>query len=85
VAQCRPVRDNFDIKLERTLESKGWTGVAASRTFGGSNGSRAGVTGGGKWVQIVAAADPLLQHLLLMAEKKFWSCVGSAEEPRLLR
>jgi predicted phage-related endonuclease len=41
------------------------------------------ITGGGKWVQIVVGADPLYQHLLLTAEKKFWSCVGSGEEPRL--
>jgi predicted phage-related endonuclease len=41
------------------------------------------ITGGGKWVQIVIGADPLYQHLLLTAEKKFWSCVRSGEEPRL--
>ena len=41
------------------------------------------ITGGGKWVQIVVGADPLYQHLLLTAEKKFWSCVRSGEEPRL--
>ncbi len=28
-------------------------------------------------------ADPLYQHLLLTAEKKFWRCVQSGEEPRL--
>jgi hypothetical protein len=28
-------------------------------------------------------ADPLYQHLLLTAEKKFWRCVMSGEEPRL--
>jgi predicted phage-related endonuclease len=41
------------------------------------------ITGGGKWVQIAVGADPLYQHLLLTAEKKFWSCVRSGEEPRL--
>ena len=41
------------------------------------------ITGGGKWVQIVIAADPLYQHLVLTAEKKFWRCVMSGEEPRL--
>jgi predicted phage-related endonuclease len=41
------------------------------------------VTGGGKWVEIKIAADPLYQHLLLTAEKKFWRCVGSGEPPRL--
>jgi hypothetical protein len=30
------------------------------------------ITGGGKWVEIVVYADPLYQHLLLTAEKKFW-------------
>jgi predicted phage-related endonuclease len=33
------------------------------------------ITGGGKWVEISIAADPLYQHLLLTAEKKFWRCV----------
>lgn len=29
------------------------------------------ITGGGKWVEIKIYADPLYQHLLLTAEKKF--------------
>ena len=33
------------------------------------------ITGGGKWVEIAIGADPLYQHLLLTAEKKFWRCV----------
>src|SRR5215510_8624263 len=33
------------------------------------------ITGGGKWVEMTIAADPLYQHLLLTAEKKFWRCV----------
>jgi hypothetical protein len=41
------------------------------------------ITGGGKWVEIKLAADPLYQHLLLTAEKKFWRCVESGEPPRL--
>jgi len=41
------------------------------------------VTGGGKWVEITIAADPLYQHLLFTAEKKFWRCVESGETPRL--
>jgi predicted phage-related endonuclease len=41
------------------------------------------VTGGGKWVEITLHADPLYQHLLLTAEKKFWRCVESGEPPRL--
>jgi predicted phage-related endonuclease len=41
------------------------------------------ITGGGKWVEMTIYADPLYQHLLLTAEKKFWRCVMSGEEPRL--
>jgi predicted phage-related endonuclease len=41
------------------------------------------ITGGGKWVEIKISADPLYQHLLLTAEKKFWRCVGDGEPPRL--
>jgi predicted phage-related endonuclease len=41
------------------------------------------ITGGGKWVEINLPADPLYQHLLLTAEKKFWRCVESGEAPRL--
>ena len=41
------------------------------------------ITGGGKWVEIEIAADPLYQHLLLTAEKKFWRNVESSEPPRL--
>jgi predicted phage-related endonuclease len=49
--------------------------------------SRSGVlsiiTGGGKWVELTINADPLYQHLLLTAERKFWRCVTSGEVPRL--
>ena len=41
------------------------------------------ITGGGKWVEIGISADPLYQHLLLTAEKKFWRCVESGELPHL--
>jgi hypothetical protein len=41
------------------------------------------ITGGGKWVEITIAADPLYQHLLFTAEKKFWRCVESGETPRV--
>jgi predicted phage-related endonuclease len=41
------------------------------------------ITGGGKWVEITIPADPLYQHLLLTAEKKFWRCVETGETPRL--
>jgi predicted phage-related endonuclease len=41
------------------------------------------ITGGGKWVEITIHADPLYQHLLLTAEKKFWRCVQDGATPRL--
>jgi predicted phage-related endonuclease len=41
------------------------------------------VTGGGTWVEIAISADPLYQHLLLVAERKFWRCVETGEPPRL--
>jgi predicted phage-related endonuclease len=41
------------------------------------------ITGGAKWIEIKISADPLYQHLLLTAEKKFWRCVESGEPPRL--
>lgn len=41
------------------------------------------ITGGGKWVEITVHADPLYQHLLLTAEKKFWRCIQTGEPPVL--
>jgi predicted phage-related endonuclease len=41
------------------------------------------ITGGGKWVEIKTHADPLYQHLIATAERKFWRCVESGEPPRL--
>ena len=41
------------------------------------------ITGGGKWVELTLAADPLYQHLLITAERKFWHCVQSGETPGL--
>jgi predicted phage-related endonuclease len=41
------------------------------------------VTGGGKCLEMTIHADPLYQHLLLVAEKKFWRCVMTAEPPCL--
>src|SRR5213080_722338 len=41
------------------------------------------ITGGGKWVEMTIPADPLYQHLLLTAEKKFWRCVQDGETPAL--
>jgi predicted phage-related endonuclease len=41
------------------------------------------ITGGGKWVEIKTHADPLYQHLIVTAERKFWRCVESGETPTL--
>ena len=41
------------------------------------------ITGGGKWVEMTIPADPLYQHLLLTAERKFWRCVETGEAPHL--
>src|SRR6266404_218852 len=41
------------------------------------------ITGGGKWVEMTIPADPLYQHLLLTAERKFWRCVETGETPQL--
>jgi predicted phage-related endonuclease len=41
------------------------------------------ITGGGKWVEITTHADPLYQHLIVTAERKFWRCVESGEAPTL--
>jgi predicted phage-related endonuclease len=41
------------------------------------------ITGGGKWVEIKIHADPLYQHLIVTAERKFWRCVETGEPPCL--
>jgi hypothetical protein len=41
------------------------------------------ITGGGKWVELTIPAAPLYQHLLLVAERKFWRCVETGEPPQL--
>jgi len=41
------------------------------------------ITGGGKWVEIETHADPLYQHLIVTAARKFWRCVESGEPPSL--
>jgi predicted phage-related endonuclease len=41
------------------------------------------ITGGGKWVEIKSHADPIYQHLIVTAERKFWRCVESGEPPIL--
>ena len=42
------------------------------------------ITGGGKWVEIKVHSDPLYQHLILTAERKFWRCVENGEPPNSL-
>jgi predicted phage-related endonuclease len=41
------------------------------------------ITGGGKWVEIKVHADPLYQHLIVTAERKFWRYVENGEPPTL--
>jgi predicted phage-related endonuclease len=41
------------------------------------------ITGAGRWVEIKADADPLYQHLIVTAERKFWRCVENGEPPTL--
>ena len=41
------------------------------------------ISGGGKWVEIKTHADPLYQHLIVTAERKFWRCVENGEPPAL--
>jgi predicted phage-related endonuclease len=41
------------------------------------------ITGGSKWVEITTHADPLYQHLIVTAERKFWRCVENGEPPTL--
>jgi predicted phage-related endonuclease len=41
------------------------------------------ITGGGKWIEIKTHDDPLYQHLIITAERKFWRCVESGEPPTL--
>jgi hypothetical protein len=40
------------------------------------------ITGTGKWVEILANADQLFQHLIVTAERKFWRRVESGKPPR---
>ena len=42
------------------------------------------ITGGGKWVEITIPVDPLYLSVLVSAEKKFWRCVQSGEQPHLV-
>ena len=41
------------------------------------------ITGGGKWVEIAIAADPIYQTALIYAERAFWRAVAGGEPPSL--
>jgi hypothetical protein len=41
------------------------------------------ITGGGHWLHVKIASDPLYQHLLVTAERNFWRSVVTGEPPRL--
>jgi predicted phage-related endonuclease len=41
------------------------------------------ITGGGKWVEIAIAADPVYQMAMMYAERAFWRAVASGEPPQL--
>ena len=40
------------------------------------------ITGGGKWIEMAIPADPLYQHFLITAERRFWRCVETGDIPR---
>src|SRR3954447_6699960 len=41
------------------------------------------ITGGGKWVEMAIAADPVYQTALIYAERAFWRAVSAREPPHL--
>src|SRR5436305_10739631 len=41
------------------------------------------ITGGGKWVEMAIAADPVYQTALIYAERAFWRAVSGGEPPHL--
>src|SRR5580698_702345 len=41
------------------------------------------INGGGKWIEISIAADPIYQTILIAAEKAFWRAVKNGEPPAL--
>ena len=53
------------------------------RVISASEAALSIITGGGHWLQIKIAADPLYQHLLVTAERNFWRSVVTGEPPRL--
>ena len=53
------------------------------RVIGASEAALSIITGGGHWLSVKIAADPLYQHLLVTAERNFWRSVVTGEQPRL--
>src|SRR5437763_4369375 len=53
------------------------------RVIGAVEAALSIVTGGGQWLNVKIAADPLYQHLLVTAERNFWRSVVTGEPPRL--
>jgi hypothetical protein len=43
------------------------------------------ITSGGKWIEMTIPADPLYQHFLFTAERRFWRCVETAERSQICR
>ena len=41
------------------------------------------ITGGGKWVEMAIAADPVYQTAMMYAERAFWRAVSGGEPPSL--
>ena len=59
-------------KIQPQLQHNMWVVAARSAVL-------SVITGGGKWVEIKTHADPLYQHLIVTAERKFWRCVETGE------
>ena len=55
--------------------------VVAAKCAGGALGHHRGRSSG--WRSPPTMPDPLYQHLIVTAERKFWRCVESGEPPRL--
>jgi hypothetical protein len=53
------------------------------RVISASEAALSIITGGGHWLHVKIAADPLYQHLLVTAERNFWRSVVTGDPPRL--
>jgi hypothetical protein len=43
------------------------------------------MSGGGKWIEMAVPADPLYQHFLVTAERRFWRMRRDRRDPSSLR